>query len=169
MAHFYTTMPEVFANLSNHEAVKRYSAGAPVPAESIVGLTSQQLLARPIPGTWSIQEIVVHLADADVVAAYRMKRIIAEDQPRLDVWDENAFVANLSYHKISASDTAQLFRANRIVMSTILQTLPDSAFDRIAIHPEVGEMTLGLFVRTYAHHLEHHMGFLNKKKAMLSR
>jgi hypothetical protein len=132
-------------------------------------VTQEQLLARPFPGTWSIQEIVVHLADSDLIAAYRMKRIIAEERPKLDLWDENAFVAKLGYQKISATDAAELFRVNRVVMASILRDQPEAAFDRVALHPERGEMALGLFVRVYANHLPHHMAFLNKKKTLVSR
>ena len=168
MAHFYASIPETIRALTDSQAVDRYIEGAEVPGRAIAGLNREQLLARPIAGTWSIQEIVVHLMDSDLISAYRMKRIIAEDRPTLDVWDENAFAARLGYDKIAATQATELFRLNRLVMGRVLRALPSAAFERVALHPEIGELPLGALLRLYVHHLDHHMAFLQKKRAMLS-
>lgn len=167
MAHFYDSIPEPVRALSNQQAIDRYAAGAKAPGEAIVGLTVEQLKSFPMPGTWSIQQIVAHLTDSDLIAAYRMKRVIAEDQPKLDVWDENAFVPGLNYQSLPAREVCELFRLNRTVLAHVLRGLPDAAFERTAMHPEVGPMTLGQILRIYVNHLDHHMAFLRKKRGML--
>jgi|CXWL01.1.fsa_nt_gi uncharacterized damage-inducible protein DinB len=167
MAHFYESIPEQVRRLSDREAVESYARDADIPARSIVGLTEAQLDALPIPNTWSIRQIVVHLMDSDLIAAYRMKRIIAEDRPRLDVWDENAFVPNLHYEKLSATKAAELFKANRLFMADILRNLPADAFERVALHPDVGELPLRELVRLYVHHVHHHLAFIEKKRSLL--
>ena len=58
--------------------IERYAAGANVPAEAIRGLTPTDLNAFPVPGTWSIQQIVIHLMDSDLIGSDRMKRVAAE-------------------------------------------------------------------------------------------
>lgn len=167
MAHFYESIPEPIRKLTNSQAVERYAAAAEVPGKAIAGLTGEQLRAFPVPGTWSIQQIVAHLTDSDLIAAYRMKRIIAEEQPKLDLWDENAFVAGLPYQDLPAREVCALFRLNRTVLAHILRGLPDAAFERTAIHQEMGPMTLGQFLRIYVNHLDHHMAFLKKKRELL--
>lgn len=167
MAHYYDSIPEPVRKLTNAQAVESYAAGAEVPGKAIPGLSSEQLRAFPVPGTWSIQQIVAHLADSDLIAAYRMKRIIAEENPKLDLWDENAFVAGLRYQDLPAREVCELFRLNRIVLGHILRGLPDAAFERAAIHQEMGPMTLGQFLRIYVNHLDHHMAFLKKKRELL--
>lgn len=167
MAHYYDSIPEPIRKLSNSQAVERFAAGAAVPGEAIRGLTVEQLRSFPVPGTWSIQQIVAHLADSDLIAAYRMKRIIAEDRPKLDLWDENAFVPRLDYQSWPANEACELFRLNRVVLAHVLRGLPDEAYDRVALHPEMGPMTLGQFLRIYVNHLDHHMTFLKKKREML--
>jgi hypothetical protein len=47
--------------------------------------------AFPVPGTWSIQQIVLHMMDSDLIASDRMKRVIAEDRPTLIGYNETAF------------------------------------------------------------------------------
>ena len=167
MAHFYEMIPDSVRRLSDQQAVEAYSAGADIPARSIVGLTEAQLDALPIPNTWSIRQIVVHLMDSDLIAAYRMRRIIAEDRPRLDVWDENAFVPNLHYERLSASKAAELFKANRLFTADILRKLSADAFKRVAQHPEIGELPLVELVRLYVHHVHHHLAFIEKKRKLV--
>ena len=167
MGHFYSSLPESIAVLSDREAVDRYAQGAGVPGEAIEGLTADQLNAFPVPGTWSIQQIVVHLMDTDLIAAYRMKRIVAEDRPALDLYDEVAFSKRLHYERLDAARVCEVFRLNRLNVADMLRAVPAAAFAREAIHQENGAMTLGLFLRLYVHHLDHHMRFLREKRSLV--
>lgn len=167
MAHFYDTLPADIRNLSDAQAIDRYVAGAGVPAKAIAGLTRQQLNSFPIPGTWSIQQIIVHLLDSDLMASVRMKRTIAEDRPTLEVYDETAFSKRLGYDRLSAEAAAELFRTHRLFTAEMLRNAPNEAFARVAFHPEIGEITLGQIVRIYAHHVDHHLAFILKKRKLL--
>ncbi|HRX84217.1 MAG TPA: DinB family protein [Phycisphaerae bacterium] len=167
MSHFYELVPEELRRLSHREAVERYVAGAGVPGEEISGLSRAQLLSVPVPGTWSIQQIVLHLMDTDLIAAYRMKRMIAEEEPELDVYDETAFAARVGYERMDAPEASEVFRLNRVLTGQVLAGLPEEAFERFARHPEVGALSLGQLLRLYVHHLNHHMAFLRRKRQMV--
>jgi len=57
----------------NHDAlIEQYLAGAGLLRRAVAGMTREQLLARPIPGKWSTQEVVCHLADYEPIYADRM-------------------------------------------------------------------------------------------------
>lgn len=168
MAHFYERVPDTLKRLSNREAVEAYGERATIPARAIAGLTRRQLLSHPVPGTWSIQQIVVHLMDTDLVASYRMKRILAEDRPMLDCYDETAFSQRLHYDQLDAVAACEVFRLNRVLTATLLRAVPDSSFDRVAEHPEIGELSLGQLVRLYCFHVDHHIRFLEEKRQMLT-
>jgi len=160
-------IPEALKKLSHKEAVEYFAAGADVPAREIRGLRREALLAHPVPNTWSIQQIVVHLLDSDLFAAGRMRRTIAESEPKVDAYDETAFASSLFYEEQDLQDVVAAFAANRRILANTLRRLPDIAFDRVALHPEAGRVTLGAFVRAYAHHLDHHLVFLRRKREML--
>ena len=49
---------------------------------SIEGLSPQQLRQSERPGKWSIGQILQHLADSEVVWAWRMRLILAQDRPQ---------------------------------------------------------------------------------------
>ena len=149
--------------------IEQYAQGTGVPAEGIKGLTPADLLAEPVPGTWSIQQIVLHLMDSDLIAADRMKRILAEENPTIIGYDEKAFSQKLHYDKQDPFIAAEIFRQNRTLMAVILRHVPDSAFTRFGTHNERGKMTLGDMVALYVWHLEHHMGFLRRKRQLLGK
>jgi len=168
MAHYYEeAIPAEIRSLTDAQAVEKFAAGASLPTRAIAGLSKEQLNSFPVPGTWSIQQIIVHLLDSDLMASSRMKRIIAEDHPRLEVYDETAFSQRLGYEKLSAQAAAELFRLHRVFTADMLRNAPADSFKRSADHPEIGELSLAQLVRIYAHHVDHHMVFIQKKRKLL--
>ena len=153
----------------NRDLIERYAAGAEAPARAIVGLTAEDLDAFPVPGTWSIRQIIVHLMDSDLVGGDRMKRVAAEDNPTLLAYDENAFVARLGYDQMDAPLSCEVFCVNRMAVAHMLRRLPDAAFERAGMHTERGRETLGELVALYIEHLEHHLAFIRKKRELLGK
>lgn len=153
----------------NRAMIDEYVRGAAIPAAAIDGLTAVDLDALPITGTWSIRQIVLHLMDSDLIAADRMKRIIAETNPVLIGFDESAFAQKLFYTELDAAAAAELFRRNRLLMGEILKRLPDSAYLRVGIHNQRGRVTLEQMVELYVRHLDHHLKFLKHKRQLLGK
>ena len=149
--------------------VERYFAGAEVPLAAIEGLSAAELTARPIPGTWSIAEIVVHLADSDLTGSDRMKRVIAMERPLLLAFDESSFAARLAYNEQDVRAAAELFRLNRRLTTAILQRLPTEAFARQGVHTEVGLVSLSELVEKFSQHLDGHMIHLRHKRTLLGQ
>lgn len=151
------------------DAISRYAAGADVPQKALEGLTADDLRARPVPGTWSIQEIIVHLWDSDLVGSDRMKRVIAEPTPLLVNFDENLAVERLGYQASDPHLAAELFRLNRLYMSDLLRRLPADAFERAGVHTQAGLKTLLSLVIGFADHLDGHMAHLRHKRELLGK
>jgi len=150
-------------------AVARYAAGATLPADLIKGLSKAELHAFPVAGTWSIQQIALHLMDSDLIGSERMKRTIAMNRPLLLSYDETAFTANLHYHTADATMACEVFRLNRLMTAALLRELPPDAFARRAVHSESGLETLEDLVNGYADHLDHHAKFMREKRKLLGR
>ena len=131
------------------------------------GLTTEQLNKRIGPGTWSIQEVIVHLLDSDLIATHRMRRIAAEELPLLISYDENLFISKLPCQALDLTTTLNLFTANRTFTAQWLRTLTTEEFAREGIHTQRGKITLGLIVELYSKHVDHHMVFVQGKRAAL--
>ncbi len=167
MAHFYDTIPAELKALPHRQAVERYAAGAEAPAQALAGLTTEQVGSHPVPERWSIRQVVLHLMDVDLIGSYRMKRIIAEDNPAFDLFDEVAFAQNLGYEQQDAAAAAEVFRLNRILTADMLRRLSDGDFERTGNHGEVGPVSIGFYVRLFTHHVAHHMRFVHEKRTAL--
>lgn len=167
MASFYDWVPAEIQALSNTAAIERYATGPDAVRKAVAGLTPAQLMAFPVPGTWSIQQIVVHLLESDLVATHRMRRAVAEDRPVLAVYDETRFAERIDYHAADLNEVGELFRLNRAFMARWLRTLRPEQFERVALHPDNGEMRVGQFLRLYVQHVDHHLKFIEKKRAMI--
>lgn len=153
----------------NTELIEAYARGGMMLQQALHGLRRADFLATPVPGTWSIQQIVLHLLDSDLVAADRMKRVIAEDNPTLIGFDESAFARNLFYETQDPWVAAQVFSLNRQLTADLLRHLPPAGFQRFGTHNERGRVTLGELVEMYVQHLEHHLRFLHQKRKLLGK
>lgn len=152
----------------SRELIEQYAAGASKLRPAIAGLNAQQLNAFPVPGTWSIQQIVLHMMDSDLIGADRMKRVAAEDKPpTLIGYDETAFARGLFYDQLDPQMACDVFEKNRLLTAEILRRLPEKTFRRTGMHNEHGQMTLGELVANYVEHLEHHLKFVREKQHLL--
>lgn len=149
--------------------IDRFAADADVPLRAIEGLTKQDLLAVPVPGKWSIQQLIVHLMDSHVTAAWRMRKIIAEENPLITAYDESRFVERLQYDATDAKMAAEIFRLVQRMTADVLRALPDDAFKRTGIHTENGKVTLESMLNGYIGHVDHHMKFLRDKRKALGK
>jgi hypothetical protein len=153
----------------NRSFIDDYEQGATKVGGAIHGLAREELLSFPVPGTWSIQQVVLHLADAEQVLADRMKRIIAEENPTLLAFDETRWTKFLHYDLQSASEAATLIELVRKQMSRVLRALPDAAFARVGIHSEAGPLSLQTIVEKATKHVEHHLKFIIEKREKLGK
>jgi hypothetical protein len=149
--------------------IELYERGAELLPLAILGLSRDDFRAVPVPGTWSIGQITLHLMDADLIASDRMKRIIAEDNPTIIGYDESAFAKNLFYERLDPFLAADIFRKNRQMTTIILQSLPDAAFERIGRHNQAGVISLAAMLESYVKHLEHHLKFVYEKRRLLGK
>jgi len=153
----------------DRKLIDRFEADADVPARAIEGLTREDLLAFPVPETWSIQQLIVHLMDSHLTCVCRMRKIIAEDNPLLTAYDESAFVRHCKYEQTDAKHAVEIFRLVQRMAANMLRQLPDEAFQRTGIHTQRGKVTLAQLVPDYIQHLEHHMKFLREKRNALGK
>jgi DinB superfamily len=69
----------ILGYVEGQDAVKVQRSTAAKLKKYIQGLTPKQLKWRPEPAKWSIAEIIAHLADAEIVASWRMRSVIGEN------------------------------------------------------------------------------------------
>jgi uncharacterized damage-inducible protein DinB len=149
------------------DLIDRYECGTELLRYAVQGLTDEQQHARPGPGDWNMAELVAHLVDSDVVLADRMKRVIAEENPVLQAFDQDAWLVRLDSGLMPVDDGLALFAANRKWMTRILRKCSEADFARTGIHTESGVKTLAGLVAGSVAHLDAHLKFVYAKRANL--
>jgi hypothetical protein len=153
--------------MHHQQLIVNYLAGVDLIRRSITGLSTEQLHARPIPGKWSIAEVVCHLADFEIVGSDRIKRVVAEDDPLLVSADENRFIERLSYDTRDPHRELELIALIRQHTASILQSLTATDFERKGRHSTDGEMTLDALIGRVTRHVVHHVTFIDEKRRAL--
>ena len=114
----------------------------------------------PASGKWSPAEIVAHLADCELVFAFRLRQTLAEDHPIVQPFDQDKWSAN--YSGISASEAHRVFSSLRDWNLHLLKNALPAAASRPVSHPERGTMTFLTIVETMAGHDLNHLGQLER-------
>ncbi len=149
--------------------IEVYARGGDEMVAAFQGLTHDDLMALPVPGTWSLQQIATHLMDSDLIGADRMKRIAAMHNPLLIGYDETAFSQLPGTNELSIEAVCEVFRLNRTLTAMIFRALPDEAFARCGIHNEIGRVSLGEMIDKYIHHLDGHLVHVQRKRQLLGK
>src|SRR5205807_6659691 len=86
--------------------IDRYRLGINEVDDAVRGAPAEDLDRRPAPGEWSAREVAHHLADSETMSTIRLRRLIAEDEPIIQAYDEAEFARRLHYDRpIDASLT----------------------------------------------------------------
>ncbi len=138
------------------ELLNSYRRGPELIAAAMTGAAGSELDFVPAPGKWSVRQILCHMADSEIVAAARFRRIIAEEKPMMLGYSQDAWAQNLDYPHRKVSQAMETFRHIRAWTYDLISSLPESAFERKGVHAERGEMSLLDMLRIYAKHAEKH-------------
>lgn len=135
-------------------------ASTPRYINGFVGaLGPEQANRAPAPGKWSAREIVCHLADCEVVFAYRLRQTLAEDRHVIQPFDQEKFAAN--YFGCQLQEALVAFGAVRNWNLALLRSVSPELHSKPVTHPERGPMTFFTIVETMAGHDRNHLGQLD--------
>lgn len=165
---------EAFSAMGLPELVRRYRRGVENFDRRMFELSEDQLDQAFLPdagvGRWPVRVVLGHIADADLAAVHRMRRIVAEDHPVFAEWDENAFVDQNLYgvgQGLAGGGVVGAFVAAIHVLrqwsGMWLASLSDAQLARTGMHPSRGPQSVRDIAIYYAWHLEHHAAYVNAK------
>ncbi len=161
------------------ELCRRHAIGVEVMDQRVFKLRDEQLDMAFLPdagvGRWPIRALLGHLADAEMVMTHRMRCVVAQENPILHNWDENAFIdAGIYGTERTPPELRQPIGAYIATIYTLrkwtgdwFRSLAPSAWERKGLHTERGEMSLKTILTYDTWHLDHHAWFMNRKVARL--
>jgi hypothetical protein len=124
-------------------------AALPVALE---GLSVAQLRQPEAEGKWSMRHVVQHLADSELVGGFRLRLVLARDRSQVTPYDQDLWADKLSYRDADVADALEQFTALRRANLRHWERLSPAELERVGLHGERGEESLGLMRRLYAGH-----------------
>lgn len=154
-------------NEERRALIEQYKAGYDEVLRSIEGLTEEQLSAHPLPGKWSAREIVQHLADSEMNSAIRIRRLLTEDRPQIQGYDQDDYAARLRYNERDIEPALDALRGARSTSAQLLDAMSDEDWSREGTHSESGRYTPDDWLRIYAAHAHNHAAQIRRLREAL--
>jgi hypothetical protein len=136
--------------------IEQYARGPGRLREALAKAPTEARHWRPEPGKWSVHEIVVHCADSETNAALRLRYLLAESEPLVVGYDQDAWARLLDYHSQPLEESLLAAAAARERTAPLLRRMTEADWAKAGRHTESGPYTTEDWLRIYATHLEGH-------------
>src|SRR5215813_14605531 len=117
--------PKSMTPQERNELISQYATGYNEVMNALEGFPADSLGAHPIPGKWSAREIVHHLGDSESTSAWRLRKLLVEDNPLIQGYDQDAFASRLRYNERDMAPALEAFRAARAITAQLLERMTD--------------------------------------------
>jgi uncharacterized damage-inducible protein DinB len=121
----------------------------------VAGLTVEQLDQPTAPGKWSLREILAHLADCEIVWAFRIRQCLETPGGTVTPFDQDVWATR--YAAYSAADALRVFLALREWNLALLTTVSTVERSNQLTHPECGTFPLSELLESIAGHDLNHI------------
>ncbi len=120
-------------------------------------LKADRLNVPRAPGHWSAAQILAHLAEGEIVFAYRLRMILSSDGSPIQAYDQDIWVKNSGYLQDNAPLALNLFRVLRNSNLARLSSLTPEQWNYAGIHSERGRESIADMARLTAGHDINHL------------
>jgi hypothetical protein len=148
--------------------VAQYKAGYEEVERSLEGFPEAALSERPLPGKWSAREIVQHLADSEMNSAIRLRKLLTEENPQIQGYDQEDYAARLRYNERDIAPALDALRGARATSAQLLDSMTDADWSREGTHTESGRYTAEDWLRIYADHAHNHAAQIRRLRKALN-
>ena len=155
-----------YAKLSRAERLQRLERGPDRVGAVIRGYGDAVLAQRPDAKNWAPREVVCHMRDIEELLLTRLTLMVAMNEPALVGFDPeqtpNRWAEERQYLRNDIGEALAAFRRRREESLAFLRGLAPEQWDRSAIHPTRGRMTIDDFVTLETWHDENHLEQLTR-------
>jgi hypothetical protein len=142
---------------AHDDLIRRYAEGPTLIRKALAQVPAEAVKWRPAPGKWSVHEIIIHCADSETNAHMRVRYLLAEKDPVIVGYDQDAWAKILDYHSLPLEPALVTIEAVRANTLPLLRTLTEDAWKRTGRHTEHKEpFGVEEWMKAYGEHLEVH-------------
>ena len=150
------------------QLIAQYKDGYGQVANAVESFPIDKLTARPIAGKWSAAEIVHHLADSETTSGLRLRRLLAEDHPLIQGYDQDTYAARLNYNRREIGPSLEAFRGARSSTAQLFDFMSDEDWRREGTHSESGSYSAEDWLKIYAAHAHNHAAQIRRLREALT-
>jgi hypothetical protein len=154
-------------NEERQALVEQYKAGYEEVRSSLEGFPEEHLSAHPINGKWSAREIVQHLADSEMTSAIRLRKLLTEDAPQIQGYDQESYASRLRYNEREIAPALDALRGARATTGQLLDHMTEDDWARVGTHSESGRYTAETWLTIYAAHAHNHAAQIRRLRETL--
>ena len=135
-----------------HGLIAKYKAGYDEVVRALAGIAPDERDWRPAPGEWSAREVVHHLADSETISGIRLRRLLIENNPVIQGYDQEEYARRFRYQERPWEPALRAFEAARTTTAQLLESMSDADWGRVGTHTESGPYSAEAWLRIYADH-----------------
>lgn len=159
---------EDYARQTREQRTHHLTRAGDALAAAIKGQSDAVLARRPDAKNWAAKEIVCHLRDTEEIFGARVEQIVAMDvDPKLILTNPDRWAEERQYLVNDVSAALAAFRQRRVETLELFGKLLPAQWDKGAIHPSMGRITLDGILAVIAWHDDNHLDQL--ARALQSR
>jgi hypothetical protein len=143
--------------------LQRYREGYAAVVAALDGISPAEL-DRPSPEGWTARQVVHHLADSEMTSAIRLRRVLAEDNPLIQGYDEEQFARRLFYNDRPIDASLNALKASRDTTAEIVSRLSEEQWKRVGTHSESGPYGVETWLEIYAAHAHDHAAQITRAR-----
>lgn len=123
----------------------------------IKSASKKELQKKPKPDKWCVAEIVAHLAEVEIVLAYRMRMILSVNGTPIQSMDQDHWMKNAGYIIADPVAGLEYFKIQREQNLALLHSLTKEQWSQYGMHAERGIESITHIVNLYGGHDLNHL------------
>lgn len=147
------------------ELLHKYRTGHQAVVDSLANLRDDELDRSRGADDWTPRQIVHHIADSEMTSAIRLRKIVAEDNPTIEAYDEKVFANSLTRDR-PIEPSVEAVRWARESTMQILERLTEDEWHKAGTHTELGPYSVEKWLEVYAAHCHDHAAQIKQSRGM---
>ena len=132
----------------------------------VAAAPSERWRRKPAPDKWSAGAVMAHLADAEIVAGWRVRSILGQDGVPLQPFDQEVWARAFGYEQVDVHEALATFSATRASLLSLLGRVEPARLTHHGLHAERGVETISHLMRLYAGHDLNHLAQIERLVAL---
>lgn len=132
--------------------------------DTVDGLTDEELSKTYREGSWTVRQLVHHIADSQLVMYQRLKLAITDDNPTVPAFLEKVWATQPDTNLPVEGSIRILEGINERIVA-LSATLTENQLKRVFTHQDLGEIAVSTKIAKLAWHEEHHLAHIKNALA----